>query len=77
MTAAHTFPKPTVSSDLTTSARLAMAGVDLLTLKEVGGWKTTTMVQRYAHLSPGHLHQAVERLVNPDSAESGVELARN
>jgi len=49
-----------------------MAGVDLLTIKEVGGWRTLAMVQRYAHLAPGHLHAAVERLVTSDA----VELAR-
>jgi hypothetical protein len=38
-----------------------------------GGWKTVTMVQRYAHLAPNRLHEAVERLVS-----NGVtELARN
>ena len=40
-----------------------MAGVDLLTLKELGGWKQLSMVQRYAHLRPDHLQAAVERLV--------------
>ena len=40
-----------------------MAGVDLLTVKELGGWRTLSMVQRYAHLAPAHLHAAVERLV--------------
>ncbi|MDP3939739.1 MAG: site-specific integrase [Deltaproteobacteria bacterium] len=47
----------------TFASRLAMEGVDLLTLKELGGWKTLSMVQRYAHLSPGHQRQAIERLV--------------
>jgi len=47
----------------TFASRLAMAGVDLLTIKELGGWKSLTMVQRYAHLSPGHRSQAIERLV--------------
>jgi hypothetical protein len=27
--------------------------LDQLTIREVGGWKTLTMVQRYAHLAPG------------------------
>jgi integrase len=27
---------------------------DLLTIKELGGWKSLAMVQRYAHLSPSH-----------------------
>ena len=35
----------------TFASRLAMAGVDLLTIKELGGWKSLAMVQRYAHLS--------------------------
>jgi integrase len=58
----------------TFASRLVMAGVDLLTIKELGGWRTLAMVQRYAHLAPGHLHAAVERLVVPSRA---VQLARN
>jgi site-specific recombinase XerD len=42
-----------------------MAGVDLRTVQELGGWKSLKMVQRYVHLSPGHLLAAVERLVIP------------
>ena len=41
-----------------------MAGVDLLTLKDLGGRKQLSMVQRYAHLRPEHLQAAVERLVS-------------
>lgn len=48
----HTFP-----------SRLAMSGADLLTIKELGGWKNLTIVPRYAHLSPSHRQQAIERLV--------------
>jgi site-specific recombinase XerD len=55
------------------ASRLVTAGVDLRTVQELGGWKTLSMVQRYAHLAPSHLAAAVERLV-PASA---VELARN
>jgi hypothetical protein len=40
-----------------------MEGVDLLTIKDLGGWKTLSMVQRYAHLSPGHRQTAIERLL--------------
>ena len=47
----------------TFASRLAMAGVDLLTLKDLGGWKTLGMVTRYAHLMPGRLREGVERLV--------------
>jgi site-specific recombinase XerD len=50
-----------------------MAGVDLRTVQELGGWKTLSMVQRYAHLAPSHLQAAVERLVS----FKPMELARN
>jgi integrase len=46
----------------TFASRLALAGVDLYTVQRAGGWKTHTMVQRYAHLSPDHIRAAVERL---------------
>lgn len=39
-----------------------MAGVDAMTIQRLGEWKTLQMVQRYAHLSPDHKRQAVERL---------------
>jgi len=38
--------------------------VDLMTIKELGGWKSLAMVQRYAHLSPGHRRNAIERLTS-------------
>ncbi len=41
-----------------------MAGVDLLTIKELGGWKTLVMVQRYAHLSADHKRTALGRLIS-------------
>jgi integrase len=48
----------------TFASRLAMAGVDLLTIKELGGWKTLSMVTRYAHLSPDHKRAALGRLIS-------------
>lgn len=39
-----------------------MAGVDFRTAQELGGWQTLSMVERYAHLSPAHKAQAVERI---------------
>jgi integrase len=59
----------------TFASRLVMAGVDLRTVAELGGWRTLSMVQRYAHLSPGHLAAAVERLV--PGSDAGVELRVN
>ena len=46
----------------TFASRLAMEGVDLLAIKDLGGWKSLAMVQRYAHLSPAHHREAIERL---------------
>jgi integrase len=46
----------------TFASRLAMEGVGLLTIKDLGGWKTLSMVQRYSHLSPSHRNHAIERL---------------
>jgi hypothetical protein len=37
--------------------RSSGAGVDLLTVQKLGGWRTLSMVQRYAHLAPNHLDQ--------------------
>jgi integrase len=54
----------------TFASRLAMEGVDLLTIKELGGWKSLQMVQRYAHLSPSHRHSAIERLVRRPTSVS-------
>jgi site-specific recombinase XerD len=49
----------------TFASRLVMAGVDLRTVQELGGWRTLSMVQRYAHLAPERLATAVELLVAP------------
>lgn len=58
----------------TFASRLAMAGVDLLTIKDLGGWKTLAMVTRYAHLTPGRLREGVERLVA--TAPAGTPSAK-
>jgi integrase len=57
----------------TFASRLVMAGVDLRAVQELGGWRSLAMVQRYGHLAPEHLEQAIERLVKPGAAQ----LARN
>lgn len=50
----------------TFASRLVMAGVDLLTVKALGGWNRLEMVERYAHLAPAHKRAAVERLAQAD-----------
>jgi hypothetical protein len=57
-----------------------MVGIDMLTIKELGGWKTLGMVTRYTHLSPDHKRTAVERLISgrtgtPTSTGENAELA--
>jgi integrase len=46
----------------TFAAHLAMAGIPLLTIKELMGHKTIEMTMRYAHLSRKHTAAAVETL---------------
>ena len=41
---------------------LVMAGVDMRTVAEILGHKTIQMTQRYAHLSPEHLKDAVAKM---------------
>jgi integrase len=63
----------------TFASRLVMAGVDLRTVQALGGWRTLAMVQRYSHLAPDHLREAVERLVpagqGPTALRENYELA--
>jgi site-specific recombinase XerD len=54
-----------------------MAGVDLRTLQDLGGWRSLGMVARYAHLSPGHRHTAIERLVTRDREGTSIPAAAN
>lgn len=46
----------------TFASRLAMQGANDRTIMALGGWKSPRMLDRYAHLSPTHLWQAVEGL---------------
>jgi integrase len=57
----------------TFASRLVMAGVDLRTVQELGGWRTIGMVERYSHLSPQHKAQAIERLSSFYDATHNVE----
>jgi integrase len=46
----------------TYGSRMAMAGVDLMTLKELMGHSSVTLTQRYCHPTPEHKVSAMERL---------------
>jgi hypothetical protein len=39
-----------------------MAGVDLITVQQYGGWSDLSLVQRYAHLSLQHKAKAIEKI---------------
>lgn len=47
----------------TFASRLVMDGADLRTVQELMEHKTIAMTMKYAHLSPGHRMDAVQRLV--------------
>jgi site-specific recombinase XerD len=51
----------------TFASRLVMAGVDLRTVQELGGWASLKMVERYSHLSPSHKAEAIERIAAKNS----------
>lgn len=46
----------------TCASRMVEAGVDLYTVKKVLGHTSISMTERYAHLSPSHLLEAVEKI---------------
>lgn len=46
-------------------------GVPLKTAGEILGQKTSTMTERYSHLTPEHTRQAVEMLPDWESAGKG------
>ena len=46
----------------TFASSLVMAGVDLRTVQEYGGWSDLSLVQRYSHLSASHKTKAIETI---------------
>ncbi len=46
----------------TFASHMAMAGIDLVSVKELLGHKSLSMTIRYAHLAPGHKRRAVNML---------------
>jgi len=58
---------------------LALQGVPILTIKELLGHKSLAMTERYAHLSPDHRRDAVERVEKllTGAGEKEKKKARN
>jgi len=54
------------------------AGTPLMVLKELGGWETIEMVQKYAHLAPSHLaaHAQTVNFWSNSSEKKETPLAR-
>ena len=44
------------------ASRMVMAGVDLITVQKIGGWKSLHMVKRYATLSQKHESDAINKI---------------
>ncbi len=71
----------------TAASYLVMAGVDLVTVKEILGHATLDMTLRYSHLSPVHKKDAVEKLAvkmvniwsirGTDSKDEEIEGSKN
>ena len=58
------------------ASRLAQSGVDLNTVRELLGHADLKMVLRYAHLAPGGLASAVEKVARAvDQGEFATETA--
>ncbi len=46
-----------------------MCGVDPVTLKKIGGWKTLKMVERYASVSTEHMADAMRKIEEADHSQ--------
>jgi len=60
----------------TFASRLVMKGVDLRTVQDLMGHKSIVTTMRYAHLSPNHQADAVERLVGSTDTTTSTDAIR-
>ena len=44
------------------ASHCVMAGIDLITIMHMGGWKSLRMVQRYASVGVDHMREAIDKL---------------
>lgn len=44
------------------ASRMVMAGVDLITVQKIGGWKSLDMVKRYATISKKHESESINKI---------------
>jgi integrase len=58
----------------TWASRMVMAGVDLFTLMDLGGWSSVAMVRRYAHFAPEYRIKAAQ-LVNGTAGQVVARVA--
>ncbi|MDQ2892796.1 MAG: site-specific integrase [Pseudomonadota bacterium] len=45
------------------ASHCVMAGIDLITIMRMGGWRSLRMVQRYAAVDTTHMHEAIRKLL--------------
>jgi site-specific recombinase XerD len=58
----------------TFASRCVVAGVEILTVNKLMRHKTLQVTMRYAHLSQGHLHSAVEVLASATRGATAVSV---
>ncbi len=61
----------------TFASHLIMAGVDLMTVKELLGHASVTMTMRYAHLAPDHRNRAIKNLDSAYQTDTKTDTVEN